>query len=117
MERPNFRTAIPKRRYRLGEFTITILGEIDSEEIVEYQYILAVVREGDSQPGMYLTAEKRQAGQKRMSDYEMRLIMQDGTQVVGTSEHWKELEIFAKDALQMVQTILNLQDEEPRQLL
>ena len=39
----NIQTAIPKRRYRIGEFTAVVLGEVESEDRADYRYIMAVV--------------------------------------------------------------------------
>ncbi|MEE8343389.1 MAG: hypothetical protein V3R51_06255 [Gammaproteobacteria bacterium] len=117
MHAPKIVTAIPKRRYRLGEFSVTILADIDSTDDAQYRYIMAVVRDGESQPGLYLTLEKSAGNEASDLNYDMRLIMQDGSQTIGSSDAWKDMESFATQALQLVTTILNLADEEIRRLL
>ncbi len=117
MQAPKIVTAIPKRRYRLGEFSVTILADIDSTGDVQYRYIMAVVRDGESQPGLYLTLGKSARIEARDSNYDMRLIMQDGSQTISSSDACKDIEGFATEALRLVTTILNLEDEEIRQLL
>ena len=47
MEAPKIQTAIPQRRYQLGEYSGVVLGEIESSDGVKYRYILALVREGE----------------------------------------------------------------------
>ncbi len=117
MQAPKIVTAIPKRRYRLGEFTAIILADIESSDDVQYRYIMAVVRDGESQPGLYLTLGKKARNEARDLGYDLCLIMQDGSQTIGSSDACKDIEGFAAEALQLVKTILNLEDEEIRRLL
>jgi hypothetical protein len=113
MHKPKIHTAVPKRRYRLGEYLVTVLGEIDSADGIDYRYILATLVEGESEPGLYVTAER----QRPEGAYAMRVIMHDGAQVVGSSDRWGELELFAADALDAVVKILGLDDEQIRRLM
>jgi hypothetical protein len=116
-DRPDIKTAIPRRRYKLGEFTVVVLAEIDSAGDVAYQYILAVVRDGDAQPGLYITAEKPSTGETTRHALSMHVIMRDGSDVLGTSERWAELDVFVADGLEAVMRILDLQDEQPYRLV
>jgi hypothetical protein len=113
--KPGIRTALPKRRYRLGEFTLTVLGEVESSDGIDYQYIMAVIQGQDPEPGMYITAERPDgsAGRELM----MRLIMRDGSEVIGSSEQWVSLDMFTGEAIDIVSRILSLSDETPYQLL
>lgn len=115
--KPRIKTAIPKHRYRLGEFNVTTLGEIVSADTHSYRYILAVVREGEPEPGMYLTCEPNPEGSGVEGAYAMRLMMQDGAQYVAGSDDWRDLDTFTQDGLQMTQRLLNLTDEQPYRLL
>ena len=114
MNRPGFKTAIPKRRYKLGEFTCVVLGDIETSDGVDYLYILAVVQGQNTEPGLYITAEKtgEAAGQ-----YSMRVIMQDGIEVIDSSAEWGSLDPFVDEALGMVSKMLNLGDETPYRLM
>lgn len=114
MSRPGFKTAIPKRRYKLGEFSIVVLGEVESGNDIDYKYILAVVQGQDPEPGLYITAEKAAAAK---GDYAMRVIMRDGAEVIGTSPDWGRLDPFVEEALRIVSRLLNLGDETPYRLL
>ncbi len=113
MNKPKIITAIPQSRYKLGGFLITVLGEIESGDGVDYRYIAAVVSEGDPEPGLYITAEREASGPGRGRMQAMRVVMRDGSQVVGSSDRWNELGLFVEDALDIVARILDLQDEEP----
>ncbi|MGB5441309.1 MAG: hypothetical protein WBN57_01580 [Gammaproteobacteria bacterium] len=114
MNKPGFKTAIPKRRYKLGEFSIVVLSEIDSSDGIDYQYILAVVQGQDPEPGLYITAEKPAAPK---GDFSMRFIMKDGAEVIGGSTEWGDVEAFSEAALKIVSRVLNLGDETPYRLM
>ncbi len=113
--KPGIRTAIPKRRYRLGEFTLTVLGDVESSDGIDYQYIMAVIQGQDSEPGMYITAERPGATGGR--ELAMRLVMRDGAEIIGSSGQWVSLDMFTGEAIDIVTRILNLSDETPYQLL
>ena len=115
MNKPGIVTAIPRRRYRLGEFSLVVLGEIESNDDRDYRYIMAVVQGDDPQPGIYLTAERnREAGN---SGFDMRLVMRDGEDVIGSSADWQDLDAFTDEAIRIVRQILNLGDEEPYRMM
>ena len=112
MNKPGIQTAIPKRRYRYGEFTITVLGDISSSDGVDYRYIAAVIQGQDPEPGMYLTAEPEAGG-----SHAMRLMMRDGAEVIGRSEQWGGLDAFVEEVLHVVARVLSLTDEVPYRLM
>lgn len=116
MQAPKIITAIPKHRYRLGEFSAVVLADIDSTDDVQYRYIMAVVRDGESQPGLYLTLERGARSEAKDLNYDMRIIMQDGSQTIGSSDVREDIKSFAEQALRFVKTVLNLEDEESRRL-
>jgi len=58
MNKPGIMTAMPRRRYRYGEFTVVVLGDIESSDGIDYRYIMAVVKGADPEPGLYLTAKR-----------------------------------------------------------
>ena len=114
MSRPGFKTAIPKRRYKLGEFSIVVLGEIESVDGTDYKYILAVVQGQDPEPGLYITAEKTAVP---TGEYSMRIMMRDGAEVIGSSTEWGSVDPFVDEALGIVSRMLNLGDETPYRLM
>ena len=114
MSKPAFKTAIPKRRYKLGEFNIIVLGEVESEDDIDYQYILAVVQGQGSEPGLYVTAEKAATPGE---GYSMRVCMKDGAEVIGNSAEWGSLDPFIDEALGIVSRMLSLDDETPYRLM
>ena len=112
--RPKIATAIPRRRYRLGEFTLVVLGDVESKDGVDYQYIMAVIRGEDPDPGIYITAER--GGGTGSREFSMRFIMRDGSEVIGSSTRWHDLDAFVEEATGIVIRVLSLSDETPYRL-
>jgi hypothetical protein len=112
VSKPKISTAIPLRRYRFGEFTLTVLGDIDSPDERRYRYIMAVVQGEDPEPGLYISAE---AGPG--DEMAMRVMMRDGDEVIGHSEGWRDVAVFTDEAISIVSRMLNLSDETPYQLM
>jgi hypothetical protein len=116
LNKPSIRTAIPKRRYRFGEFNIVFLGEIDSGDANRYEYIAAILREGDPEPGIYLTAELNPPSSRDEGRYGMRLIMREGSQLVRSSDDWRDLDAFVDAVIAAARSLLKLEDEQPFRL-
>ena len=114
MSIPKINTAIPQRRYRLGDFNVSVLGEVESGDDADYQYIAAVVAQGSSEPGLYVTVEKDPNDANMLI---MRVTMKDGSEVLDKSDRWRDLDSFVNEALLIIQNILNLSDEQPYQLM
>jgi hypothetical protein len=117
MDKPGIVTAIPKRRYKLGEFNVVILGEIESNDGVDYHLITAVVRDSDPEPGLYLTAERPPSAGAEKGVYTMRIVMRGGAEMIGTSDTWRDVDAFASETLKLVTRVLNLADEVPYRLM
>ncbi len=116
MNKPHILTAIPRNRYRLGEFTVTVLDEIESDDAVEYRYVAAVVRTGQMDPGLYVISVRNQ-NTIESGSHALWVIMRDGSQCVGIADHWSDLQEFTAAAIESIRQILNLQDEAPLKLL
>ncbi|MDX1696892.1 MAG: hypothetical protein R3308_01325 [Thiohalobacterales bacterium] len=111
--KPGIGTAIPRRRYRLGEFTITVLGEIESTDGRDYRYIAGITDARDPEPGMYVTAERGRRGEA----LDMRIIMRDGAEVIDTSDAWADLDAFVEEVIRIASKILRLSDETAYRLM
>jgi len=114
MSIPHILRAIPKRRYQYGEFIISVLGEIESDDQQEYRYILAVAQEGNPQPGLFINCERNRGGD---GDYAMRVAMADGDQVIATGNELGDIDLFVKQGLDIIATMLDLSDEMPHRLM
>lgn len=111
--KPDIKSAIPKQRYRLGEYLITVLHEIESTDSVGYRYIAAVMLENDPEPGIFLTVEANPDSDKETDNYLVRLKMRDGQQVLDTNSRYANLDDFVDYALKIIAKLLNLEDESP----
>jgi hypothetical protein len=69
---PVIRTAIPKRRFRVGDQNVTLLGEIESGDGVSYRWIMAFVQDGQARPGLFVCAEKNRPGSE--AAYRLRVV-------------------------------------------
>ena len=114
MQKPDIKTAIPKHRYQIGEFSAILLSDIESAGAADYLYVFAVMRDGDHEPGLYLTAEKNMEGPQ--VTHIMRLIMHDGETVLGSSDRWKNMDAFVSDAINTTVKLLGLADEQAYQI-
>lgn len=115
--RPHIQRALPKRRYSLGEFLLVVLGEIESTDAVDYRWILGVVREGESEPGMYLTCEAAPRSLRDQGRWALRLILPDGAEIIGVDDAWGDLDTFTEEGLRIVRSLLELGDQEAWRLL
>lgn len=117
MERPGFSTAIPKRRYRYGDYSAVVLGDVESAGPAQYRYILAIVPEGQSDPILYITSEKNKRIDAAEGSHRMRLLSDSGVTDLDSSDRWAEEELFASQALRVVSSVLGLTAEEAHRLL
>lgn len=111
-EFPKIQRAIPKKRYQLGEFGVTVLGEIESPDIRTYQYIMAFVPEGKDQPVLYVCSERTPPKDRHDGTHQLRVINQAMSEVMDISDQWRELDIFCSEGLKIGNQILGLADEQ-----
>jgi hypothetical protein len=114
MQKLDIKTAIPKHRYQIGEFSAVLLSDIESTSATDYLFVFAVMREGEDKPGLYLTAEKNAQGTQ--GTHIMRLIMHDGETVLGASDRWENMDMFVSDAINTTVKLLGLTDEQAYQV-
>lgn len=114
---PKLTTAIPKRRYRLGEFSLVLLGEIESPARPPLRYVLAVIAPGAAEPHLYIVSQQSPVEVRDQGSHQLRVISADGDQVLGAQDRWKELEAFAEQGIKMVRQRLALEDETLQRLL
>lgn len=111
MNAPNIRTAIPKRRYVVGEFSMVLLSDIDSSDPNRYQFIFAAVRQGEDHPLMYVISERAPRSQRDQGSHRLRVLAGDAEKHYGVSDRWRDEEAFAEQALDTVRKTLLLTDE------
>jgi hypothetical protein len=116
MQAPKIQTAIPQRRYQFANYSGVVLGEIESPDAVKYQYILALVREGESRPGFYVTAEKNPRNRAHEGRYRLRVIAPGLDEELESSDRWADLDTFCEQALRIAGKVLGIADEQPVRL-
>lgn len=116
-DRPVIKTAIPKRRWQIGDFSATLLGDIDSGDAHLYRWVLALVALGDAEPSLYVTAEEGAGSDRAAGRYQLRVISDALTDIVDTSDRWHDLDIFAEQALDLARQVLGLGNQEPLRLI
>jgi hypothetical protein len=109
--------AIPIRRYQLGEFKVVLLGEIESADDTLYQFVLAFVPEGNTEPLLYITCEQNQAEEQSEGTHRIRVVAPHDAQIFGSSDRWQDIEAFAEDGLLMARKLLDVMDEKPKRLM
>ncbi len=112
MEAPKIQTAIPQRRYQFGEYSGVVLGEIESGDAMKYQYILALVREGESRPAFYVTAEKNPRSRQQEGTHRLRVITHGMDEEIGCSDAWTDIDAFCTEAFTVAAKVLGLPDEQ-----
>lgn len=117
MTAPHIKTAIPHRRYQLGDFVATILGDIASNDPTEYRYIMALVQEGETDPCLYVTAEGSPPKLRSEGRYRLRVILGDDSKDMGPADEWGDIEHFSMHALGIAAKLYRLMDEEPYRLM
>lgn len=113
MKTPQIKTAIPKRRYQLGDFGITVLGEVESGDGQDYLYLFAVVQDGKSEPSLYLSATRAATA----GEYTLTLIAPNMDRELDTSPAWRDLDHFCEQGIAVAQQLLGLKDEYPHRIM
>jgi hypothetical protein len=116
-DRPNISTAIPKRRYQLGDYAATVLGEVETSDPRHYRYILALVPTGQRTPILYVTCEATPSRESAAGAWRLRLINEAMAEVMDTADRWGDLDDFADQGLKLAGQALGLQREQVIRLL
>jgi hypothetical protein len=116
MQAPSITTAIPRQRYQLGNYQVVALADIESHDARRYHYILAVVRDGEAKPCLYLTAEKNPRAKRAEGSHCLRIISEPLTDELGSSDRWADLEAFTQEGLRLAAQVLGIGDETPYRL-
>ena len=115
-EFPRIRTALPQRRYHFGDYVVSVLGEIESGDDHDYQFVAAFVREGESQPRLFVVSERQPTGRQQGS-HALRVINAAMDEVMEIDNRWARLGDFTDQALQIGSQLLGLEQETPFQLM
>ncbi|MDW3095337.1 MAG: hypothetical protein R8G33_06680 [Gammaproteobacteria bacterium] len=111
MALPVIQSAIPKKRYQFGEFTVTLLTDINSNDKASYQFIVAVLREGSIKPEVYITCEVFTLNDAE--SYRVRVLSEKDEHIISEDKQWRNEQKFCDYALQGIQQMFELSDENP----
>ena len=109
---PQFLTAIPKRRYRIGAFEAVVLGDIESKDSEHYIYVFALVREGENDPCLYVALERTQT-----RDYHMVVTAEEQSKQFEASGELADIGMFTEAAIDAAARLFRLSDEEPYRVM
>ncbi len=115
--KPHIARAIPLRRYEIDTFTVVVLGEIESDDPVDYKYIMAFVDMGETEPMLYITSEENPPGQREHGRYRVRVLMGRDARDMGSDDFPGDLDQFTDFGFQLAGRLLQLQGEEPVRLM
>lgn len=114
MNSPRFATAIPKRRYQIGDFSAVVLGNVESSDDITYRYIFAMVQDGSTEPSFYVLAIHQPSAD---GDYLLKVLAPNLERELNTSDAWRDLDIFADQAISLAQQVMGLKDEAAHRLM
>ncbi len=110
--KPGFDTAVPVRRYQVGEYQAVILGDIESTDGREYRYIMAMIVDGSHEPKLYLALE-RNRDRNEEGRWLMRVMGHRLDESLGASDQWENIDQFTASAMNVAMKVLGLSDEIP----
>lgn len=116
-DQPLIKTALPKRRYQLGDYTATVLGEIAADDGRDYRWIMAFVPMGKNAPSLFVCCEPAPAERQTDGAWDMRIVSEGMTDVLDTADHWGDLDTFCEQAVDLGRQVLGLPNQEAFRLL
>ncbi|MCB1831635.1 MAG: hypothetical protein KDI35_16470, partial [Gammaproteobacteria bacterium] len=95
MSAPHIKTAIPRQRHQIGNFVATVLADIESNDPIEYRYIMAIVEDGQQRPVLFVTSERNTGRAAGAGRFRLRVIMGSEEKELASSDDWGDLERFS----------------------
>jgi hypothetical protein len=113
---PRIKTAIPQRRYQYGDYSVTVLGEVESGDGHDYRFVAAFVKEGETLPQLFVVSEKLPSEQSATGGHALRVITKVMDEIMDVDNRWRNLDDYVEQALQLGAQMLGLEQEIPYQL-
>jgi len=113
---PRIKTAIPQRRYQYGDYSVTVLGEVESGDEHDYRFVAAFVKEGETLPQLFVVSEKLPNEQSAAGEHALRVITKVMDEVMDVNDRWRNLDDYVEQTLQLGAQMLGLEQEIPYQL-
>jgi hypothetical protein len=117
MTAPHIKTAIPLQRHQIGSFVATVLGEIESDDPIDYRFIMAIVEDGKQQPSLYVTSERNPEAAGKEEGYRLRVVMGEQEKFLNPSDEWGDIDKFSLAGMGIVAKLMRLEDEQPVRLM
>jgi hypothetical protein len=114
---PHIKTAIPLQRHQIGSFVATVLGEIESDDPVDYRYIMAIVEDGKQEPVLFLTSERNRGAASADETYRLRVVMGAQEKFLNPSDEWGDVDKFSLAGMGIIAKLMRLEDETPVRLM
>ena len=105
---PHIQSALPKKRYKYGEFIVTLLTDVVSHDNVQYMYLVAVLSEGENNPQVYITYE-----QTTQNSYQTRVVSAQDEHIIASQQARMTESAFCEFALADIEQMFGLSDETP----
>mgnify|MGYP001816753250 FL=1 len=110
---PKIQRAIPQRRYQYGDYAVAVLGEVESADAHDYQFVAAFVREGEAQPRLYVVSERLPPGQRERGSHALRVINSAMDEIMDVDGRWARQTDFVDQALMLGSQLLGLEQDTP----
>ncbi|OOZ38433.1 hypothetical protein BOW53_15570 [Solemya pervernicosa gill symbiont] len=117
MQAPNISTAIPQRRFQLGDYSAVVLGNIESNDPMPYRFILALVPEGAKKPVLYVISQKARRADAASGSHQLRIVSENLDESISVSDLWGDLDGFTTEAMLVTRKAMGLMDEQPYQMM
>lgn len=117
MPAPHIKTAIPLQRHQIGSFVATVLGDIDSDDPVDYQFIMAIVEDGKQEPALYVASEYNTDTSAAEERFRLRVIMGNEEKLLSPSDEWGDVDKFSLAGMGIIAKLMHLEDEIPIRLM
>jgi hypothetical protein len=108
---PQIQSAYPKKRYKYGEFVVTLLTDVVSKDATEYTYLIAIMSEGKTHPEVYITYQ--QVNVDGQMTYQVKVISEQDEHIINDDDNHMSETSFCEFALKGIEQMFGLTDETP----
>ena len=113
---PHILTAIPIQRHQIGNFVATVLGDIETDDPLQYRYIMAIVEDGKDKPSLYVMSEHNTETPEE-GLYRLRVLMGEEEKLLNPSDEWGDVDKFSLAGMGIIAKLMRLEDEQPVRLM
>lgn len=101
---PTYQSATTLQQYPLGQYTLELLGNIQSDGLIEYGYIMTVTAPGQKDHCLFVTTEVNPFAVDPEDGSHFLCVFDDnGHSNLGDSNEWVDREKFSAEATRIIQ--------------